>query len=217
MTLDEATLARHSARRFLDKPVPKDILQRALNLATHAPSNSNIQPWRLYILSGPAADRLKKALIVEASSDAVPEIPPLPNAYKHFRSELGKEVYGEGLGIPRDDAEGRRAAVLRNYDFFGAPMAAIVCMDSTLSRVDAMTVGMYLQTLLLALTEEGVGSCVEVSVAGYPGVIRKTVGIPQETDIICGIAIGYEDESMKVNQLRSTRISVDESTVIIEE
>ncbi|KAF9078352.1 nitroreductase [Rhodocollybia butyracea] len=216
MTCDETIVTRHSTRQFLDKPVPKDILQRALNLAAHAPSNSNIQPWRLYILSGPTADRLKKALVAEASAGAVPRIPPLPDAFKHFRSELGKKIYGEGLGIPRDDFESRRAAVLRNFDFFGAPMAVIVCMDNTLSQADAMSVGMYLQTFLLALTANRVGSCVEVSVAGYPEIIRQTVGIPVDMDIICGVAIGYEDESMKVNQLRTKRISVEETAIIIE-
>jgi len=217
MTFDEAILARHSTRRFLEKPVPKDILHRALTLATHAPSNSNIQPWRLYILSGPAADRLKRALVTEASLGAIPAIPPLPDAFHHFRSELGKAIYGEGLGIAHNDSEGRRAAVLRNFDFFGAPTAAIVCMDSTLSQADAMSVGMYLQTFLLALTDDDVGSCVEVSVAGYPDVIRKAVDIPQEMDIVCGIAIGYEDESMKVNQIRVKRITVEETAVIIED
>ncbi|KIK53367.1 hypothetical protein GYMLUDRAFT_49369 [Collybiopsis luxurians FD-317 M1] len=218
MTFEETVLIRHSTRRFLPQPVPKQILHHALSLATHAPSNSNIQPWRFYLLSGAAADRLKTALVAEASSGAEPLIPPLPDDCKHFRSELGKQVYGEGgLGIARDDIEGRRAAVLRNFDFFGAPTAAIVCMNNTLSKADAVSVGMYLQTFLLSLTEAQVGSCVEVSVAGYPDVIRKCLSIPEDMDIICGVAIGYEDESMVVNRLRSRRVSVEETTVILED
>ncbi|KIK53363.1 hypothetical protein GYMLUDRAFT_179095 [Collybiopsis luxurians FD-317 M1] len=217
MTFDETVLIRHSTRRFLPQPVPKHIFQHALSLATHAPSNSNIQPWRLYLLSGAAADRLKTALVAEASSGAEPLIPPLPDDFKHFRSELGKQVYGEGLGIERDDIEGRRAAVLRNFDFFGAPTAAIVCMNHMLSKADAVSVGMYLQTFLLSLTESQVGSCVEVSVAGYPDVVRKCLSIPEDMDIICGIAIGYEDESMAVNRLRSRRVSVEDTTVILED
>ncbi|KAF5388709.1 hypothetical protein D9757_004860 [Collybiopsis confluens] len=81
-----------------------------------------------------------------------------------------------------------------------------------------MTVGMYLQTLLLALTEAGIGSCVEISVAGYPEVIRKiVVGIPEELDILCGVAIGYEDETVKVNNLRIGRLAVEETTIRLED
>ncbi|KAF5371896.1 hypothetical protein D9757_010580 [Collybiopsis confluens] len=216
-TFDETVLARHSTRRFLPNPIPKGVLRHALTLATHAPSNSNIQPWRLYLLSGAAADRLKERLVAEASSGMEPIIPSLPDEFKHFRSELGKQVYGQGLGIAHDDTEARRAAVLRNFDFFGAPTAAVVCMNKTLSRVDALSVGMYLQTFLLSLTQAQIGSCVEVSVAGYPDVIRNCLNIPEELDIICGIAIGYEDESMGVNRLRSKRSSVEETTVILED
>ena len=38
--------------------------------------------------------------------------------------------------------------------------------------MDALGVGMYLQTLLLALTARGLGTCVEVSIAGYPEIVR---------------------------------------------
>ncbi|KIK60293.1 hypothetical protein GYMLUDRAFT_43588 [Collybiopsis luxurians FD-317 M1] len=219
MSIDEVIVARHSTRRFLsDKPVPKDVIQRALQLATHAPSNSNIQPWRLYLLSGAAADRLKRALVAEVNSGAISQVPPLPEAFKHFNSEVGKQLYGaDGLNIPRDDVQGHQAAVLRNYEFYGAPTTAIVCIDNALTKADALSVGMYLQTFLLALTEAGLGSCVEISVSGYPEIIRKTVGIPAELDIICGVAIGYEDETMKVNKLRMERVAVEETTVILED
>jgi nitroreductase len=57
--LEQAILERRSTRLFLpDKPVPRDLLNEALELAMRAPSNSNIQPWRLVLVSGPARDRL---------------------------------------------------------------------------------------------------------------------------------------------------------------
>ncbi|KAK3335487.1 Nitroreductase-like protein [Cercophora scortea] len=207
MLLTTAITTRHSTRRFLSTPPPLTTLHTALTLATHAPSNSNIQPWCLYLLSGPALARLKTALLSAASSTPTgPAIPPLPAAFQRFRSALGQQVYGVGLGISHSDTAGRRAAVLRNFDFFGAPVAAIVCMDKRLSSADAVSVGMYVQTLLLALTEQGVGTCVEVAVAGYPEVIRDVVKeIPESMDILCGVAIGYEDPTMKVNHIYTPR------------
>ncbi|KAK3694044.1 nitroreductase [Podospora appendiculata] len=218
MSLTEAIQTRHSTRRFLATPTPEPAtLQAALWQATHAPSNSNIQPWRLYILSGPALARLRTALVSAASATATgPAFPPLPAAFQRFRAALGQQVYGVGLGIAHGDAEGRRAAVLRNFDFFGAPAAAIVCMDKSLSSADAMSVGMYVQTLLLALTEQGVGTCVQVAAAGYPDVIRDVVKeIPESMDILCTVAIGYEDPTMKVNHIYTPRMSVEETTVVI--
>ena len=80
----------------------------------------------------------------------------------------------------------QHAAVLRNFEFFGAPVAAVLCMSSDLEKWDAMSVGLYLQTLTLALTERGLGTCAEVSVAGYPDILRKELGIGEDLDVLCG-------------------------------
>jgi len=121
------------------------------------------------------------------------------------------------MGIAHDDHEGRRLAVLRNYEFFGAPVVGILCMDKRLGPVDAMGVGMYLQTLLLELTKVGLGSCVEVSVAGYPEVLRKELGIGEELAIMCGVAIGIEDGEFGANKLRIARRPVEDNVVFLED
>jgi nitroreductase len=144
-------------------------------LAQHAPSNSNIQPWRLVFVSGTARHHLKDALFKVADHEA-PHIPALPKAFEHYRYEPGAEVYGS-MGIPIVDAARHAAAVMRNFDFFGAPLVSIVSMHRDLGPADALSVGMYLQTLILALTARGLGTCVEVSVAGYSDIVRKELKI----------------------------------------
>jgi nitroreductase len=151
---------------FLRQPVPRELVNEALALAQDAPSNSNIQPWHMVFASGASRDRLVAALLDEAKRRP-PNIPPLPASFQHFRSDLGAQVYG-AMGIAREDAARHAAAVLRNWEFFRAPLAGIVCMHRDLGPADALSVGMFLQTLLLALTERGLGSCVEVSIGGYP-------------------------------------------------
>ena len=168
--LEQAILERHSTRLFLPQPVPRALLDEALALATHAPSNSNIQPWHMVFASGPPRDRLVAALLAEAKRRP-PAIPPLPEEFRHYRSELGVEVYG-AMKISREDKAGHDAAVLRNWEFFRAPLAGIVCMHSALGHADAVSVGMFLQTLLLALTARGLATSVEVSVTGYPEIVR---------------------------------------------
>jgi nitroreductase len=199
--LDRAILERHSTRMFLPRSVPRESVIEALALAQHAPSNSNIQPWRLVFVSGTARDRLKDAL--------------LPKAFEHYRYELGAEVYGS-MGITIADTARHAAAVMRNFDFFGAPLAGIVCMHRDLGPADAVSVGMYLQTLMLALTARGLGTCVEVSVAGYPDVVRTELNIPQELTIICGLAVGYSDPDFPANKLHIGRDPVARHVVFLD-
>ena len=165
--LEQAINDRRSIRMFVpDKPVPRELVDQALELAIRAPSNSNVQPWYLRLVSGPARDRLVAALLGEATTKP-PVVPELPELFAHLRRDLGAKVYGS-MGIARHDSEGRRIAVLRNWEFFRAPLAGIVCMHRDLHYVDSVGVGMFLQTFLLALTARGLGTCVQVSIDGYP-------------------------------------------------
>lgn len=214
--LEQAICERRSIRMFLpDKPVPRTLVDEALELAVHAPSNSNVQPWHLVLASGAARDRLVRALLDEAESTP-PRVPALPEAFAHLRRELGAHVYG-AMGISRDDAEGRRIAVLRNWEFFRAPLAGIVCMHRDLHYVDSLGVGMFLQTLLLALTARGLGTCVQVSIAGYPEIVRAQLGIPPEFTVLCGLAIGYPDPDFPGNRLRTPRNPLDRNVVFLED
>jgi nitroreductase len=212
--LDQCILERHSTRLFLPQPVPRDLLDEALALAVHAPSNSNIQPWHMVVATGPRRDRLVAALLAAAQSGP-PNIPSIPESFKHYRAELGAQVYG-AMGISREDTEGHRAAELRNWEFFRAPLAGIVCMHKDLGPADALSVGMCLQTFLLALTSRGLGSCVEVSITGYPDVVRSQLDIPAELSILCGVAVGYPDPDFAANKLRVARDPFAKNVVFLD-
>jgi nitroreductase len=213
--LDETILERHSTRQFLPRPVPRELVHEALALAQHAPSNSNIQPWRVMFVSGGARERLKNALFRVADHEA-PHIPALPKAFEHYRFELGAQVYGS-MGITIADTARHAAAVMRNFEFFGAPLAGIVCMHRDLGPADAVSVGMYLQTLMLALTARGLGTCVEVSVAGYPDIVRTELKIQPELTIICGLAVGYTDPDFPTNKLRIGRDPVEKNVLFLDD
>src|SRR5215469_13794380 len=214
LDLDVAITERHSTRLFLPRPVPRELVDEALALAQCAPSNSNIQPWHVIFASGACRDRLVAALVDEAQRRP-PNIPPLPKSFEHYRRELGVEVYG-AMGIAREETAGHAAAVLRNWEFFRAPVAGIVCMHRDLGLADAVSVGMFLQTLLLALTERGLGSCVEVSITGYPEILRAQLAISEQLSILCGVAIGYPDPHFPANELHIQREPIKENIVFLE-
>jgi len=214
LDLDQAIRERHSTRMFLSRPVPRGLVNEALALAERAPSNSNTQPWHVVFASGAPRDRLVTALL-DAARRRQPNIPPLPEEFQHYRRELGAQVYG-AMGIPITDAAAHRTAVLRNWEFFRAPLAGMVCMYSDLPLAAAVGVGMFLQTFLLALTERGLGSCVEVSVTGYPEIIRAQLSIPAELSILCGLAVGYPDPEFPANRLHIAREPVSEHVVFLD-
>jgi nitroreductase len=212
---DEIVRERRSTRLFLrDKPVPRELLDEALSLAMRAPSNSNVQPWRLLVASGPRRDRLVEALL-EAASVELPVTTGLPEAFLPLRQELGALVYGS-MGIARHDVEARRLAQLRNWEFFRAPVGAVVCMHRDLGLVDSLGVGMFLQTLLLALTERGLGTCVQVSIAAYPEILRAELELPDELTVLCGLAIGYPDPAFPGNSLAVPRNPVETNVVFLD-
>src|SRR5262249_24919411 len=139
----------------------------------------------------------------------------LPGTFKHYRGELGAQVYG-AMGISIEDKVGHDAAVLRNWEFFRAPLAAIICMHRDLGLPDALSVGMFVQTLLLALTERGLGTCVEVSIAGYPEIVRTQLQIPAALSILCGLAVGSPDPDFTGNRLHVSRDAFTKNVVFLD-
>jgi nitroreductase len=214
LVLDEAIRERHSTRMFLPQSVPRALVDESLALAQRAPSSSNIEPWHMVFASGPPRNRLVAALLSEVRRGQ-PKIPPLPESFQHYRRELGAQVYG-AMGIALEDTAKHAAAVLRNWEFFGAPLVGIVCMHRDLGPAGALSVGMYLQTLLLALTERGLGTCVEVSVTGYPETVRAQLAIPAELSILCGLAVGYPDPDFPANRLHISRKSIEKNVVFLD-
>lgn len=207
-TLTKTVLARHSTRIFHeDLPVPMAVLEQCFELAQYSPSSTNIQPWRLVVTTGAKLDRLRE-IMVETASDPSKEsvVPPIPAEFKQYRSDVGHALYGpSGYNIPHSDREGTAKARMRNYRFFDAPMVVTIGIPENLAQADILSVGLYVQTLVLLLTERGLGTCLQVSTAGYPDVIRKELGISDDTTILCTLAIGYEDEAQHINVFQMGR------------
>lgn len=213
--LDKTIRECHSSRMYLpDRPVSRHLIDEALELAIRAPSNSNTQPWRLALATGAARDRLVADLLHAARTEA-PQSQTIPTAFAHCRRELGGIIYPP-MGVQRDDTEGRRIAILRNWEFFRAPVGGVVSIHKDFDYVDSMAVGMFLQTFLLALTARGIGSCVQVSIAGYPEIVREHLNISEEYRILCGMAIGYADPDFPSNHLDIPRNPISENVTFLD-
>ncbi len=206
---EKVVTERRSVRGFLKKPVPQDVLARIFQVAQRSPSNCNVQPWLVYVASGECRDRLRADLAkqLESGVKAAPEY----EEEKRFEGEYRKRQVGcavalyKSMSIGRDDREGRLRASLRNYEFFDAPHVAFIGMPKEYGPILLLDVGMYAQTLMLAMTAHGLGSCPQASLCDYPDVVRREFNMGDDIAIVMGLSFGYEDVSVPANSARTTR------------
>lgn len=209
ISLADAVRWRRSVRGYLDKEVPQDILESIFSLAQRAPSNCNIQPWKVFVASGQLKntirDKLVENVIRGVPFDSDYEYPDtFEGIYRKRQVECAVELY-RSMGIERDDKEGRIRAQLRNFELFDAPHVVFIGMDKAFGVSVAIDVGMYIQTLMLAMTAHGVSCCPQGSMRYYPGIVRQAFGICQDVGILLGISFGYEDTSVPANRTRVDR------------
>lgn len=204
---------RRSIRSFRPDHVPRDVLDRVLDIARWAPSNCNSQPWLTYVVGGARLERLTTGLLEAAASNRMSKDYPYDGnysgIYKERRADAAVRLYG-ALGIAREERDRRNQFFMRNYEFFGAPHAIFLCMEDWCGVREAADVGMYAQTLMLAFAAHGIGSCPQTSVGMFADVIREHLELPSEQKVLFGISFGYADDSI-VNSARMPRAGVDDS------
>jgi nitroreductase len=206
---------RRSVRGFTPEAVPEDIIRRVFELAQLAPSNCNVQPWRAFVASGEAKDRLR-AELTEQVRNQVPGNPDyqyndrFEEPYRGHQVTCAVALFKE-MGIGRDDKAGRARANLRNYEFFDAPHVAFIGMQRKFKEPVAIDIGIYLQTLMLAMTAYGIGCCAQGSLRNYPDIVRREFGISDDIAILVGLSFGYEDSSVDANRARMTRSPLEEN------
>ena len=214
MNVTEALERRISTRAYLDRPVSRETIRKVLDAARWAPSGVNTQPWQVAVVQG---DRLQQ-ISAELLRLAAEGVKPKPDydyypgewkdPYKGRRFQCGMALY-KALEISRGDKEKRLEAALNNYRFFGAPVSLFFFIDKCMGKGSWMDMGIFLQSVMLAALEQGLGTCPQASTADYPDVVREQLGVSGQNLLVCGMAMGYPDEQHPVNQYRTAREEVD--------
>lgn len=217
MTVSEAVAGRRSVRAFLDKPVDPTVLERVFAKAQRAPSGGNTQPWHGIVLTGEPMQRLFDRIAGEfprGRAAHAPDYhiypPELDGAYEQRRRGVGEDMYG-ALGIAREDKAQRLGWFANNFRAFGAPVLLLVHTPRYMGAPQWSDIGMWLQTIMLLLREEGLDSCPQEAWAVYSAQIREVVTIPEDHIFFCGMAIGWRDPDAPVNQFPVARAHVDEA------
>jgi nitroreductase len=218
MTLHDTIHQRRSVRGYLPDAIPDEVLTRIFELAQLAPSNCNVQPWKMFVATGDLRDRLsaemqRRVIAREPASPDYEYRGDFDGEYRKRQVECAIALYSQ-MGIERHDREGRERAVLRNFEFFDAPYMAFIGMDKAFGTTVAIDVGMYAQNLMLAMVANGVHSCPMGTMRNYPDLVRDAFGLGDETRILFGLAFGYEDTSVAANRTRTTREPISASVFI---
>ncbi len=218
--LDSLVRARRSVRAFRPDPVPDATIRRAFEIAQQSPSNCNVQPWRVWVASGGARDRLSRSLIdaIERGEDAATEdqIDDFRGEYRDLQIACAVEMYGH-MGVERGDKVARTKAFMRNYELFDAPHVAIIGMENSFGAGVVLDIGIWLGSLMLAFTELGVSCCAMASLRSHPKVVRGALGIPDSTRILCGITFGFADAEAPVNSTVQKREPIERNVRFLAE
>lgn len=224
MTVDEAITSRMSIRAFTQQPVPRETITDLLKVASRAPSGTNTQPWKVYVLQGANRDtlvdkvctahealRANPALAAEYREeyDYYPEKWVSP--YIERRRENGWGLYGL-LGIGRGDKDKMHAQHQRNFTFFDAPVGLMFTLDRVMGRGSLLDYGMFLQNLMLAARARGLHTCPQAAWNGFAKIILPHIGAGADEMLVCGMALGYADEKEIVNSFHTPRVPVDAFT-----
>ena len=174
-----------------------------------------MQPWTPHVVSGEALKRLRDSLVAAGLRDE-PIKPDWPaegkfsGVHRQRQVDAAQQLYG-AMGVERRDLIGRKNAYIRNHAFFGAPHAVFIFMPEPFDTREAADIGMYAQTLMLALTANGLASCAQGALSLYPDIVREHLGAPANYKLLFGVSFGYEDPDAPANAARVGRASLDDS------
>lgn len=199
---------RHSCRRYRPEPVPRETIERVLDLARRTPSWCNTQPWHVHITEGAGTDRFRAALLEHAATTPMAPDFVFPARYegefRERRRACAWQLY-DSLGIEFGDRAASAAQTFRNFELFGAPHVAIVTTEAALGTYGAVDCGLYVQTFLLAAQSLGLGAIPQAALAGHAPFIRDHFHLPEGRALVCGISFGWPDRDAPENGFRTSR------------
>ncbi|WKZ86933.1 nitroreductase [Ralstonia pickettii] len=218
--VDQAITSRRSVRAFLPTPVAREDIEAILDVARRAPSGSNTQPWKVYVLTGESKARLSESVLAaydhpEADTVHREEYPYYPRTwidpYQSRRRKVGWDLYGL-LGIGRTDKERMHAQHARNFRFFDAPVGIIFTIDRVMEQGSWLDYGMFLEAVMVAARARGIDTCPQAAFTQFHRIIAEHLRLTDDEMLVCGMSMGYANRAAIENTLVTERAPVSEFT-----
>ncbi|NWG01244.1 MAG: nitroreductase [Syntrophaceae bacterium] len=206
MDLLKALKERKSIRAFKPDPIPKERIEEILRLSIQAPSAINLQPWEFIVVTGEEKERLSRRLVKAYKEKQIAcspgNVKPMPKTYGKRGAktlEMMKPFFEEmKVDIDQYINEG-------SCNFYGAPAAILLCLDDSFPKARMVDIGLALGYLILAAHEFGLGTCPIGLIVAYEDEIKDLLNIPENKNVVIGVAVGYPDEKSPINRFKSPR------------
>lgn len=226
--VDAAITSRASVRAFTRQPVDRALIEHLLQVASRAPSGTNCQPWRVYVLQGASQAQLVEQVC--AAHDAIRANPALAaehveeydyypqkwvSPYIDRRRENGWGLYGL-LGIGKADKDKMHAQHQRNFRFFDAPVGLMFTVDRAMGRGSLVDYGAFLQSIMVAARGHGLHTCPQAAWNGFAKIILPHIGAGPDEMLVCGMALGYADDTALVNTFQTPRVPAKDFSTWLE-
>jgi len=217
MNVSEALQKRHSTRAFLDKAVDRSLIETILEDAGHAPSGTNTQPWQVAVLTGETRQKLQQQMEQafrggqKGKMDYTYYPTEWEEPYKSRRKACGLLMYST-LDIKREDKQRQLDQWAANYRAFDAPVMLLFFMDGIMQTGSYIDYGMFIQSVMLSAISHGLATCPQAALGEFPQMAKEMLGYQDDSIMICGIALGYEDKDALVNSYRTAREPVESFT-----
>lgn len=211
MEFSELIQARKSIRGYLQKPVPREVIEEIIEVAKWAPSSMNTQPWHVHVVTGEPLERIRRGNTENMLGGVPPKRDfPMKEAYEgiHRKRQVDIAVQlFDAMGIARDDKARRTDWVMRGFRQFDAPVSLVLTYDKYLepAAISQFDLGAFSHALVLAAWERGLGSVINGQGIMQSAVVREHAGIPDDQNIMICIAMGYPDDSFVANSVKSVR------------
>lgn len=227
--VDQTITSRHSVRAFLDTPVSTDMLKDILTVASRAPSGTNTQPWKVYVLTGKKRDELVQR-VCQAQMELY-QNPALAEQYQETfayypeqwfspyidrRRENGWGLYGL-LNIQKGEKEKMARQNLRNFELFDAPVGLFFTLHKDLGVGSKMDISMMIQNVMLAAKARGLDTCPQAAWNHFHSIVLDVLGAGDDEELVCGMSLGYADPDHIVNTFITPRVPVEEFAVFVDE
>lgn len=226
--VDDVITQRQSIRAFLDKPVAIQTIKDILKVASRAPSGTNTQPWKIYVVMGN-----KRAELIQRVCDAQLEVNQHPElkaqyteAFAYYpetwispyidrRRANGWSLYGL-LNIQKGDKEKMAAQQLRNFQLFDAPVGLFFTVDKAMGIGSKMDISMLIQNVMIAAKARELDTCAQAAWNHFHQIVLNVLNAPENEELVCGMALGYADPTHIVNTFITPREPVENFTVFLE-
>jgi nitroreductase len=212
LSFKELMKQRYSCRNFLSKPIPEDILKDIIETSLLTPSWGNSQPWNIYVSSGKNLESIRKEWI-EKNSKGIKGYSDIEAGHRSQFSERSQNIMNDVMDKLSEILKDKECKLLweANNVLFNAPTVVYITIPKKRTQYCLFDSGAIEMAIMIAAKEHGIDSVPAYQAIKYPDILRKYLKVPDDEDIVFGIALGYEDKENILNKYKSKKLSLEEA------